>query len=91
MLYEANSRDFRIVVTGDSIITRGLSAFREPGFLKLVEHLHDSDVAVTNAEVLFHNYEDPPSVTAGGNYMRADPRLIEIDRAVGVIRIQNQP
>ena len=34
MLYDANSGDFKIIVTGDSIITRSLSAFREPGLLE---------------------------------------------------------
>ena len=84
MLYDANTGDFKIIVTGDSIITRSMSAFREPGFLRMVEHLHDSDVTVTNAEMLFHNYEDPPSVTAGGTYMRGDPRLIEDLKFLGV-------
>ena len=84
MLYDANTGDFKIIVTGDSIITRGLSAFREPGFLAMVELLHDSDVTVTNAEMLFHNYEDPPGAVAGGTYMRADPRLIKDLQFLGV-------
>ena len=73
MLYDANSGDFEIIVTGDSIINRSLTAFREPGFLKLVDLLHDSDVTVTNAEMLFHNYEDPPSAVAGGTYVTVHP------------------
>lgn len=84
MLYDAESGDFRIVVTGDAIITRRLSAFREPGFSRMVELLHESDVTVTNAEVLFHNYETPPSAVAGGTYMRADPRLIKDLQFLGV-------
>jgi len=84
MLYDANSGDFTIIVTGDSIITRSLSAFREPGFLKMVDRLHDSDVTVTNAEMLFHDYEDSPAAVAGGTYMRADPRLIKDLQFLGV-------
>ena len=84
MLYSAESGDFRIILTGDSIITRKMSVFREPDFLKLVEVLRGSDVTVTNAEILFHNYEDPPTTTSGGTYMRAEPRLIEELRFLGI-------
>ncbi len=77
MLYSAESGDFQIIVTGDSIITRRMSVFREPDFRKLVELLRASDVSVTNAEILFHNYEDPPTTISGGTYMRAEPELIE--------------
>ena len=69
-LFSAESGDFRIVVSGDSIITRRMRVFREPDFLKLVELLRGSDVSVTNAEILFHYYEDPPTTTSGGTYMR---------------------
>ena len=84
MLYRAESGDFRIIVTGDSIITRRMSPFQEPDFLKLVEVLRGSDVTVTNAEILFHNYEDPPATSSGGTYMRADPRLIEELEFLGI-------
>ena len=50
----------------------------------MVDRLHDSDVTVTNAEMLFHNYEDSPAAVAGGTYMRADPRLIEDLQFLGV-------
>ena len=57
MLYDANGGDFQIMVTGDSIITRSMSAFREPSFVRLVELLHQSDVTVTNAEMLFLSFK----------------------------------
>ena len=84
MLYDAESGDFRIIVTGDSIITRSMSVFHEPDFLKLVGVLRGSDVTVTNAEILFHDYEDAPTTLSGGTYMRAEPRLIEELRFLGV-------
>lgn len=84
MLYDAESGDFRIIVTGDSIITRSMSVFHEPDFLELVEVLRGSDVTVTNAEILFHDYEDAPTTVSGGTYMRAEPRLIEELRFLGV-------
>ena len=84
MLYEAESGDIQIAVTGDSIITRSMSVFREESFQKLVEVLHSGDVTVTNAEMLFHNYEDPPTARPGGTYMRADPQLIKELQWLGV-------
>ena len=84
MRYSAESGDFRIIVTGDSIITRRMSVFREPDFLKLVELLRGSDVSVTNAEILFHNFEDPPTTTSGGTCMRAEPGLIQELEFLGI-------
>ena len=84
MLYDAESGDFQIMVTGDSIITRSMSVFQEPGFLRLVELLHGGDITVTNAEMLFHNYEDPPTARPGGTYMRADPKMIVELQSLGV-------
>ena len=48
------------------------------------EVLRGSDVTVTNAEILFHDYEDAPTTLSGGTYMRAEPRLIEELRFLGV-------
>ena len=84
MLYEAESGDIQITVMGDSIITRSMSVFREERFRSLVEVLHSGDVTVTNAEMLFHNYEDPPTARPGGTYMRADPKLIGELQSLGV-------
>ena len=67
--------DFSMALTGDSIITRRLSVYREPEFLQLMEIMRDADVAFTNLEMLFHNYEPYPMAQSGGTYMRGDPLL----------------
>ncbi len=64
-----------MALTGDSIITQRLSPYREPEFLRLMELIRNADVAFTNIEMLFHNYEGYPSVVSGGTYMRAEPEL----------------
>ncbi len=64
-----------MMLAGDSIITQHISPYREPEFLKLIELVRSADVAVTNIEMLFHNYEGYPSVVSGGTYMRAEPEL----------------
>lgn len=76
MLYESLSGDITMALTGESLITRTLSPFREPGFLSIVEKIRQADVSFTNAEMLFHDYEGSPGVEHGGTWMRAEPRLI---------------
>lgn len=66
---------FTMALTGDAIITRALSPYKEPEFLRMVELIRSADVAFTNLEVLFHDYEPAPAASSGGTYMRADPSL----------------
>jgi poly-gamma-glutamate capsule biosynthesis protein CapA/YwtB (metallophosphatase superfamily) len=66
---------FTMALTGDSIITRKLSVYNEPEFLQMIELLRRADVAFTNLEILFHDYEPFPMHESGGTYMRADPSL----------------
>lgn len=66
---------FTMALTGDSIITRRLSVYSEPEFLKMIELIRLTDVAFTNLEVLFHDYESYPMHQSGGTYMRAEPVL----------------
>ncbi|MFQ5790482.1 MAG: CapA family protein [Acidobacteriota bacterium] len=72
---QGHTETFRMALTGDSIITRKLSVYREPGFLRMIEILRDADVAFTNVEMLFHDYEFHPMHQSGGTYMRAEPVL----------------
>jgi poly-gamma-glutamate capsule biosynthesis protein CapA/YwtB (metallophosphatase superfamily) len=66
---------FTMALTGDSIITRKLSVYNEPSFLKMIEFIRSADVAFTNLEVLFHDYEPYPMHQSGGTYMRAEPAI----------------
>lgn len=66
---------FTMALTGDSIITQRLSPYREPEFLALMELIRGADVAFTNLEMLFHDYEGYPMAVSGGTYMRAEPAL----------------
>jgi poly-gamma-glutamate synthesis protein (capsule biosynthesis protein) len=64
-------------LAGDSIITQRISVFSEPEFLKMIESIRAADVAYTNLEMLFHDYEAYPSAESGGTYMRAEPPLLK--------------
>ena len=66
---------FSLALTGDSIITRRLSVYREPAFLALIDLIRGADAAFTNLEMLFHDYETYAMNESGGTYMRADPAL----------------
>ena len=67
--------DFTMALTGDSIITRPLSPYTEPEFLEMIELIRSSDMAFTNLEMLFHDYEPYPMAVSGGTYMRGNPKL----------------
>ena len=66
---------YTFALTGDSIITRALSVYEEPEFLEMIELIRGADVAFTNIEMLFHDYEFYPMSAGGGTYMRAQPEL----------------
>ena len=66
---------FTMALTGDSIITRKLSVYDEPEFLQMIELIRSADLAFTNLEMLFHDYEPYPMAESGGTWMRGDPEL----------------
>jgi poly-gamma-glutamate synthesis protein (capsule biosynthesis protein) len=72
-----SASEFTMALTGDSIITRALSVYEEPGYLEMIERIRGADVAFTNLEVLLHDYEVYPAHQSGGTWMRADPKMAE--------------
>lgn len=76
MVYESASGDITMAFTGDAMISRALTPFREPRFLQLRELFHEQDVSITNGEMLFHHYEDWPAYLSQ-TYMRCDPKYIK--------------
>jgi poly-gamma-glutamate capsule biosynthesis protein CapA/YwtB (metallophosphatase superfamily) len=71
----AAERSMTIALTGDSLITMKLSVHTEPPFVKLIDLIRGADVAFTNLEMLFHDYEPYPMTQSGGTYMRAEPSI----------------
>jgi poly-gamma-glutamate synthesis protein (capsule biosynthesis protein) len=68
---------FAMALTGDSIISQRISVFQEPEFLRMIDLIRSADVALTNLETLFHDYEPYPMHESGGTYMRAEPALVK--------------
>lgn len=73
-----------MALTGDAIITRALSPYKEPQFLDMVELIRSADVAFTNLEVLLHDYEPSPAAQSGGTYMRAAPAMAQELKWAGI-------
>jgi poly-gamma-glutamate capsule biosynthesis protein CapA/YwtB (metallophosphatase superfamily) len=73
------SGDVTMALTGDAIISRRLSPFQEPAFLRMVETIRGADVAFTNLEILLHEYEPDviPASQSGGTYMAARPQMAQ--------------
>jgi poly-gamma-glutamate capsule biosynthesis protein CapA/YwtB (metallophosphatase superfamily) len=67
---------FTLALTGDAIITRRLSPYQEPEFLRMVDLIRGADAAFTNLEMLFHDYEPYPMHASGGTWLRAEPALV---------------
>ncbi len=84
MLYESQSGDMSMALTGESLITRALMPFKEPGFLKLRDIIRGADVSFTNAEMLFHDFEGCPSEESRGTFLRCDPRFLEDLKWMGI-------
>jgi poly-gamma-glutamate synthesis protein (capsule biosynthesis protein) len=73
----AADRSMTMALTGDSLITMKLSVHTDPPFLKMVDLIRGADVAFTNLEMLFHDYEPYPMTQSGGTYMRAEPSIVK--------------
>jgi poly-gamma-glutamate synthesis protein (capsule biosynthesis protein) len=66
---------FTLAVAGDAIITRKLTPFAEPEYVRLLDVVRAADAAFVNLEMLFHDYEPFPMHESGGTYMRGEPAL----------------
>lgn len=66
-----------MAMVGDLIITRALSVYEEPEFLKLRDLIRSATVGLGNMEMLLHEWEDDviPAAQSGGTYMAAHPDM----------------
>jgi poly-gamma-glutamate capsule biosynthesis protein CapA/YwtB (metallophosphatase superfamily) len=72
------AKSITIAITGDSIINRRISVFKEEESLSLINVIRQADVAYTHLETIIHDYEGPelyPSAEAGWTWMRS-PRFV---------------
>jgi poly-gamma-glutamate synthesis protein (capsule biosynthesis protein) len=69
--------NFRIALTGDSIIDRKISVYKEPAYLQMFERIRHADAAFTNFEMLIHSFEFPGAAQSGGVYMGTDASVLD--------------
>ena len=72
-----------VLATGDSILTRRLSASAEEGFVRVVDLVRSADVAFTNLEMVFPGSGRMPSATYHGTHLGVDPALLDEFRWMG--------
>lgn len=78
-MYEAEIGTTSIAVAGDTLPTRRLSMFREPGYLRLRQILHEADVRFANFESTVHAYLEDAHAQhdGGGTYMTTEPPVLD--------------
>ncbi len=84
MLYDSEKGDFTIALTGDSMLTRRLSIFREERYQALVNILRGADVAFTNLETTVHTWDEGSPGITQGTFMTTEPRLLEELKGIGI-------
>jgi poly-gamma-glutamate synthesis protein (capsule biosynthesis protein) len=75
-----------IALLGDIMMTRSVSVFREPEYLKMREMLNAADAVFANFESCVHPYlEDPHQQRLeGGSYVTTEPALLKDLKWLGV-------
>jgi len=66
----------RVLATGDSIVTRRISAGAEPEFAGLVDLVRSADVSYTNVEMVVPGAGRGPGATYHGSHLGVDPELL---------------
>jgi poly-gamma-glutamate synthesis protein (capsule biosynthesis protein) len=84
MPYEADAGNFAIALAGDTMLTRKLTPFKEPSFLKLREILHYVDATFVNLEGTVHTWEEGTPGITQGTFMTTLPELLEDLKWLGV-------
>lgn len=75
--------DFRLLLTGDSIIQRRIMEKRDPGIRALIEMIQSADVAFTNLEVLPNDFRGHPNEESGGTHFGAPAWVLDELLAMG--------
>lgn len=77
MQYNDEMRNFTLTATGDLFITRKLSPYTEPAYLKLWDIVRDANIKFTNFEMLAHDFDGYPVAESGGTYAQVDPDIMD--------------
>ncbi len=67
----AERRPTRVLLTGDSMITRRVTRTLDPAVQSLIELVQSADIAFTNLEVLPNDFRGYPAEESGGTHLAA--------------------
>lgn len=85
MIYESEKGNVRIMAVGDTMLTRGLMAFKEPDYLRLRDLIRSADVCHANLETTVRAPDEGmPNVGVGGTQMTTPPELLEDLKWMGI-------
>ena len=72
------SHQLKIAATGDAIVCRPLSIYKEERFLSLFKTIQEADVGFTNFEVVISDMQDGyPAAEYGGMYLVVEPCIVD--------------
>jgi poly-gamma-glutamate capsule biosynthesis protein CapA/YwtB (metallophosphatase superfamily) len=71
------TRDLRIALTGDSIVMRRLTVFKDEATVRLLRLLREADVAFTNLEVLPNDFRGHPAARSDGAHLAAGSWIVD--------------
>src|SRR5580658_7115766 len=82
----ANGTKQTIALLGDIMMTRSVSVFREPEYMKMRDMLNAADIVFANFEANAHPYlEDAQQQrNGGGSYVTTEPQLLNDLKWLGV-------
>jgi poly-gamma-glutamate synthesis protein (capsule biosynthesis protein) len=87
MVYDAEKGNFAIALTGDSMLTRKLSNFTEPAYLKLAQTLRGADACFGNLESTVRAWDEgSPAISrmGRGTFMTTEPALVPEMKLLGL-------
>src|ERR1700687_78000 len=84
----ARSPESTIALTGNTYLAESVATYTDPGFIRLVELLRGSDIALANLECTIPGAEDPPAFVAGtgwsATYMPGTPAMLDDLKFLGI-------
>jgi poly-gamma-glutamate synthesis protein (capsule biosynthesis protein) len=84
MPYDAERGCISIALAGDVLLSRGLTVFREPQFLRLRELLQGTDVCFANLESSVLRYGEGIPAVRIGTHMVTEPELLDDLKWLGI-------
>ena len=84
MIYESESGDLTVTMAGDTMLTRRLSVYDEPDFLKVAELFRGADVGFVNLEGSVRHWDEGAPGITQGTFMTTPPALLDDLKWFGV-------